>query len=244
MVELQGNPHDGQGQGMETCQITGKMVPSGDIVEFHGYRVCAEGKAELLRRLRTGQAMPGNIETPSFNKRLAAFMMDSALLWPAFQIAGGILGMDLSLSPVWIAMDSAHFSVAFFDPRAGLGYFACYITAGVYFSAFHAVWGQSPGKMAAGLVVINMEGGPVGYIRSLARSAILVGPLAAAPLSLYMVFPAALESFSANLFWAVTLLNLIPPIFIFACAVAAFFDYSMQRSIHDRLAGTRVVKKV
>lgn len=43
------------GAESEACQVTGKVVPGDQIIEFQGYRVCAEGKQILLDRLRSGE---------------------------------------------------------------------------------------------------------------------------------------------------------------------------------------------
>jgi len=45
--------------GMGRCEVTGQVVPEDELVLIHGQRVCAEGKAILLERLKAGEAMPG-----------------------------------------------------------------------------------------------------------------------------------------------------------------------------------------
>ena len=42
---------------MVQCAITGQWVPDDEIITLQGHRVCADGKLELLERLRSGQGI-------------------------------------------------------------------------------------------------------------------------------------------------------------------------------------------
>lgn len=74
---------------------------------------------------------------------------------PGFWVRGGALLLDMML-----------LSLALFLPFYGLGYLVYF----AYKTVFTANGGQTPGKMAAGIKVVTLDGGPVGYGRALGRA--------------------------------------------------------------------------
>lgn len=74
---------------------------------------------------------------------------------PGFWVRGGALLIDMML-----------LSLALFLPFYGLGYLVYF----AYKTVFTANGGQTPGKMAAGIKVVTLAGGPVGYGRALGRA--------------------------------------------------------------------------
>lgn len=74
---------------------------------------------------------------------------------PGFWVRGGALLIDMMI-----------LSLALFLPFYGLGYLVYF----AYKTVFTANGGQTPGKMAAGIKVVTLGGGPVGYGRALGRA--------------------------------------------------------------------------
>lgn len=74
---------------------------------------------------------------------------------PGFWVRGGALLIDMMI-----------LSLALFLPFYGLGYLVYF----AYKTVFTANGGQTPGKMAAGIKVVTLAGGPVGYGRALGRA--------------------------------------------------------------------------
>ena len=66
-----------------------------------------------------------------------------------------------------VAVDIMILSLTFFIPVHGLGYLAGF----VYKVIFTSQGGQTPGKMAAGIKVVTVDGGPVGVGRAVGRTA-------------------------------------------------------------------------
>jgi uncharacterized RDD family membrane protein YckC len=73
-----------------------------------------------------------------------------------FWVRGGAAAVDIMI-----------LSLSFFLPAHGLGYLVGF----VYKVIFTSQGGQTPGKMAAGIKVVAMDGGPVGVGRAVGRTA-------------------------------------------------------------------------
>ncbi|KAB2350802.1 RDD family protein [Actinomadura rudentiformis] len=84
-----------------------------------------------------------------------------------------------------------------------------------------AVWGRTIGKRFAGIQVVRMNSGKPGVWRALPRAAVYSAPIALRPVAILGVL--------AGLFWVAN--------------VAAMYEGSQRQALHDRLAGTVVVKR-
>lgn len=85
-----------------------------------------------------------------------------------------------------------------------------------------AVLGRTLGKRFAGVQVVRMDsGGPVGWWRSLPRTAVYTVPIAVQPVPILGVL--------AGLFWVVN--------------AAAMYEGERRQALHERLVGTLVVKR-
>lgn len=204
---------------MGQCSITGKMVPEDELVTIQGHRVCAEGKAILLERLKSGEAMPGEDERPTVLRRFGCIFLDGLIIGVPFAVLNGVVTAMLGRST------SASFVL-------GLLSLLTTTVQVVYFGQMHGSSGQTLGKKAGKLVVVNLDGSPIsvrtGYIRALAYS----GPGYLSGLAMLVGIPGiVLISSVAVGLWGLT------------DTLLALFDRSMQRSLHDRIAGTRVVEK-
>ncbi|MDH5678912.1 MAG: RDD family protein [Nitrospinota bacterium] len=237
---------DGGGDvGMELCQVTGKLVAKEEIVELHGYRVCVEGKQELLRRMRAGVAMPGELETAAFPKRLLALILDMVILWLVFQVASLYFGFYMEFAPIQIHIESDRFWMNMPDPFLGKFRSACYVAAMVYFAVFHGRYGQSIGKIAMGIKLIGLDGRPAGYRQAIIRAIILIGPISVVPLLRNYAWRIINDKNSSGSWnWMyIELSYVLIMVLLLVSALLAITDRAEQKSLHDRLASTRVVVK-
>ena len=201
-------------QPMGQCAVTGKMVPEDELVTIQGQRVCAEGKAILLDRLKAGENAPGELTKPGVMRRFGCIFLD-----------GLIIGVPVAIVSFLMAAGKA-------SPMM-LGAFSlvAVIIQIVYFGQLHGTRGQSVGKMAGSLRVINMNGSPItlqtGYIRAVAY----VGPSVLAALATII-----------GVAVIVMVANAIVVIYGLINVLMALFDRKMQRALHDRIAGTRVIQ--
>ncbi|MDH5756737.1 MAG: RDD family protein [Nitrospinota bacterium] len=223
---------DGGGDvGMELCQVTGKLVAKDEIVELHGYRVCAEGKQELMRRMRAGEALPGELETPRIMVRFVALFLDGTLISICFLIAGMAIGVDfLGLSALQAS------EPAYFRPgNRGVKTLVTLFGGLVYFTYFHGRWGQTLGKMATGLKVVEFDGSPISYRKAAVRWLFLDGVKIMAPIAILSLDDAE------NTMKIMVIFASVVGLWKTADVILALTDRDEQKSLHDRLASTRVV---
>ena len=202
--------------GMGQCSVTGKIVPEDELVTIQGQRVCAEGKAILLARLKAGDAMPGELERPTVLRRFCCILLDVIIIGLPFGILSAILGGN---------KPGGHIV-------GGIVSLVGAIAAIVYFAAQHAARGQTVGKKAGNIrVVNNADGSPITTSQAYIREMVYGGPSVIA----------ALVTFTGSA--VITgLVGLLVGGFGLANLIVALVDRSRQRAIHDRIAGTRVVK--
>jgi uncharacterized RDD family membrane protein YckC len=113
----------------------------------------------------------------------------------------------------------------------------------LYFALLESLWGASLGKRLAGLRVIRLDGQRPELLRALARAAVYQTS------SLVSIVPTAIVGSAKMNEWAtqhpgVGLLIAVS----FYAAIAALFSTARRRNgfaaVHDRLTGTRVVRKL
>jgi uncharacterized RDD family membrane protein YckC len=100
-----------------------------------------------------------------------------------------------------------------------------------YVAWMHGRWGQTLGKIATGVRVVRVDGGPIGYGRALAR--VLVTQIVGTPLQL-----GSMMTMSVPLQLAGSFLSIV--ILLTNYLMAAW--RSDKRALHDIIAGTRVMK--
>ena len=200
---------------MAQCSITGKMVPEDELVTIQGQQVCAEGKAILLERLKSGEALPGEKEKPTALRRFSCIFVDGLILGVPFAVINAVIG---------------HTPGAYFD----LGLVAILSTSIqiIYFGQMHASGGQTLGKKAGKLVVVNLDGSPISGGTAYLRAAAYAGPNYLSAIAL-LVGAQPL----------VGLAGLLVGVWGISDVIFALVDRTRQRSLHDRIAGTRVVEK-
>lgn len=211
--------------GMGQCSVTGKIVPQDELVTIHGQQVCAEGKAILLDRLRAGETAPGEQEKPSVWKRFVAIFLDGLIINVPFAILNAVV------------LGSQTTSRGLPGPNANVmaGALALLSAAAslFYFGAMHAAKGQTVGKMAAGLRVVNNDDStPITSQASYVRAIAYIGP----------AFLSAIATFTGVLA-AVSIAGVVALIWGLVDLIMALVDGDRQRSLHDRIANTRVITK-
>lgn len=211
------------------CEITGKWVPADEIIEIQGCRVCAEGKEELLRRLRSGEAMPGEMERPSLLRRFGCILLDgiamSAVSWAVMFTVSQLFGGVKTL----FARDPAA------DPNFMIFTAAAALINSVltlcYFGLMHGLKGQTLGKMAGKTRVVNVDGTPISLKTGFLRALLYIGPGILLPFI----------TLAVPNFFVIQAFNLLNGGYLMANVICALVDGERQRALHDRLAGTRVV---
>lgn len=204
-----------QAPALGQCSITGKMVPEDELVTIQGHRVCAEGKAILLERLKSGEALPGEREKPTVLRRFGCILLDGLIIGVPFAIINAIVGNGPG-SYVVVGL------VALVSTTVQI----------VYFGQMHGSGGQTLGKKAGKLVVVNLDGTPVTPGTAYTRALAYAGPG-------YLSGVAALAGIPV----LVAVAGLIVGVWGLCNTLFALFDRNMQRALHDRIAGTRVVEK-
>lgn len=205
----------GPGPGMAQCSVTGKWVPEDEIVTLHGQRVCAEGKAILLERLRSGEAMPGELEKPTVLRRFGSIFLDNL-----------ILGIPTGIATVVIigGRPDAFLPTAILTMISSIVYI-------VYFGAMHASSGQTVGKKAGKIrVVRDADGGAIAPNAAYVRAIAYAGPNFISGLS-YLTQSEAL----------IGIISIVVGLYALCDVIFALADRARQRSLHDRIAGTRVI---
>lgn len=201
---------------MVRCEVTGRLVAPGDAVEFRGQTVCAEGKEILLRRLMNGGLVQG-LTRPGVVRRLLCYLLDALVLT--------LVGLPTTIRG-WNSFRNAD---SVFEPRLFAWQFFGLACAFLYPALMHGAWGKTLGKMAGGCRVVNMDGSRIGYGRAAIR-AFWSNAVLGIPGLLYGVLPGAAMS-----------LNIVFGFYSLANCIALLADRDMNRALHDRLAGTRVI---
>jgi uncharacterized RDD family membrane protein YckC len=98
-----------------------------------------------------------------------------------------------------------------------------------YFTLMHGTSGRSVGKMAGNLKVVMLDLRPITMRTAFVRALAYVGP-SLLPAAVMFVSPLASQ-----------IVGILPGIYVLVDAIVAFTDKDMQRSVHDRIAGTRVI---
>ncbi|MFA7237085.1 MAG: RDD family protein [Phycisphaeraceae bacterium] len=215
---------------MVQCDITGRTVPLDETIELHGYRVCAEGKQILLDRLKAGEAMPGELERSSFWRRFGAYFIDGLIFGALSGCVGGGVGGALAATDNMAMFLAVTTFLQLLVVLAQLSYFAL----------LHAKYGQTWGKMAVKIKVVQPDGSDITTGQAWKRSFFYIGPqvvlLAVSFLIALLAPPSPTTQVVANVI-------VVPgALYILASIITALVDRQQQRAIHDYVAGTRVIR--
>ena len=212
--------------GMAQCSVTRQWFPEDEVVAFQGQLVSAEGKQILLDRLRTGADAPGALLRPGTAARFWCIFLDLMLL--------GVLGFIVEIAV----------GMRLWEPRRynrlehqALGLVVVTIELFLYilyFGNLHGWRGKTLGKMAGHLCVVNLDGTPISKTKAFLRAAVFQFGLIMVLLATF----AGLLTGNKSLFtWGVC----VSWVWFLLDGVVALADTRMQRSLHDRICGTRVI---
>ncbi len=218
-------PSAGPGPGMAQCSVTHKWFPEDELIMFQGQLVSAEGKQVLLDRLLTGADAPDAMIRPGAWRRIGCiFLVDGILIGVFSIIVNYMFGIPLGTP-------TTDLSVMFNRIVASVVALSAAI---LYFGLLHGWKGQSLGKMVGNLRVVNLDGSPVSKPQAFARAVVyLLGNILFIPV---LILGAVLKSPQF-----VIIGSLLAGAWGLANGIAALVDTRMQRTLHDRICGTRVI---
>lgn len=231
------------------CEVTGKLVPIDELIEFQGMRVCAEGKAVLVQRLRDGDPLDANtLRRPSNWIRMVAWMLDGSVLSVVNVVITLIVLMPLRGELVQ-AVENSHSAGALIDNLVYLvkQHQGRLLTASAlvavlnyaYYVLLHRWRGQTVGKIAMGLRLVGPDGGKPPLSAILLREAFHVGLVLLITVAALLVFILGLGSPAET---GLQMANWLYWLYLLVSGIVLLTDEFAQRAIHDRLAGTRIVR--
>ncbi len=216
--------------GFGTCEVTGEILPADSLVKFQGKLVGPKGKQILLERLQSGEPTDTTVlQRPSFWRRFGCIFVDGLVLMVPSLITEFIFG---TVAAAGISNPHATSFFAFSHGMlfAGIGNLILFVINAAYFGILHGAYGQTLGKRAGREKVVRLDGSPVDM-----RTGILRGVYYAMPSAILAV---GLFTTTIQIFPIFYLLSLLWWLADIICLIA---DTRMQRALHDRLAGTRVI---
>ena len=211
-------------EGMVQCQVTGKWVPADELITFQGYTVCAEGKEELVQRLKSGERLPGEMERPGFWRRFGCLFLDGIVM--------GIVAMVLNVAIMGTLLITDPSRLEALKGKQAVASLIGMVIGLAYFTLLHGTRGQTLGKMAGKIKVVRLDGSAIGVPTAFVRALFYMGPQAVVP---FMMF--AFVAGSATL----GIVQLVSGLYVLANCLVLLSDRAQQRAIHDRAAGTRVI---
>lgn len=213
------------------CEVTGREVPESETVVLDGKRVCMEGKAILLDRMRNSGAGEGEVVLhPGFWRRFGSLFIDGLVIVFPFTCINGVTKAavtaretdTLQMTPLECGINAAA---------------AC--AALVYFALMHGAKGQTLGKMACGLKVVNDDLSPITLRQAFFRAAWYKGPDVLMMCAVIVLLAACSPQLAG---FCMIALGVAALIYVLVTVILALADTDKQRTIHDRATGTRVVR--
>ncbi|MDH5638583.1 MAG: RDD family protein [Nitrospinota bacterium] len=192
-----------------------------------------EGGDEFVRRRHTRRALPGELETPRILSRFCALFLD-ALVVIIISMMIRLLGWLEYIE--WVTIPRLAISPALGGSTGTINVDMLAIGM-LYFTYFHGKWGQTIGKMIIGLKVVELDGLPITLKKATYRWLFLDGPYLMAPMAFIMLADVELAAL------AVFVLGCPALLWKLADIILTLVDRAEQKSLHDRLASTRVVVK-
>ena len=229
------------------CQVTGQEVPESETVVLNGWRVCAQGKAILLERMKGGQnpvrrpvqprrAPAAEPLHPGFGLRFGAWIIDA-------MVVGVPTGIVVFIVTIVTTIGNRNGHPEGMDPQTILYPQAAGLLMGLagfgYFALMHGIKGQTLGKMACDLkVVMDGELAPLTLSQAVYRQLWLNGPSLLAGL-ITVILAAALPHPSPFMGMGI---GFLPSLYILISAIISAADGDKQQAVHDRMGKTRVVR--
>ena len=111
---------------------------------------------------------------------------------------------------------------------------ALFIALNFYFAVFWRFSGQTPGKMLFKMKIVDADGNTVSIYRATLRSVLLVTPA----ITIYLVVSVLTHLTSENMFFLLVILTSVVILLHFFMIILD----NKKRTLHDRIAGTCVIK--
>lgn len=215
--------------GMGQCSVTGKWVPEDELITLRGQAVCAEGKQILLDRLKAGEGAPGALPRPGYLRRWGCLFLDNLILLVPLLIADIAFHSSMYGTRLVTVFNQNQYQYIPHAPGYTIVIASIMLIDIAYFALLHARGGRTVGKMAGGLRVVTMQGEPISSKTAVLRAFAFMGPFLLAPLLLLVSLPAySVGFFVAELYGVID-------------GALCLTDRKTQRTLHDRLTGTRVI---
>ena len=147
------------------CVECGKLFSPRDGVRFQDSFVCAPCKPVFFQRLKQGSRLPGVIVYAPFWPRVAAKLVDSAMM-----AAVSYIGLSFSSTSSEEMMKDPDKAFMFLFGAFGSGFVAMGFSF-LYNTYFTARFGATPGKAMLRLRVVTPDGKNLTMARSLGRAA-------------------------------------------------------------------------
>ncbi|MEM9752307.1 MAG: RDD family protein [Planctomycetota bacterium] len=218
----------GQGDAeLVRCEVTNDLVPLDETVVLQGKRVSARGKQILIDRLSTGAQIDGDMEAPTSLRRFGCAFLDGLLMGLVGVVIGAVMGAAAGITN---SLDAR--VIGGIEFVAGLIGFA-------YFVIMHASRGQTIGKMAGKIKVLNTDGSDITFGTSFFRAFMYTG-IQLIPSLLVIVFGASFYGDFESLA-PYDILTVVIGIYVLANCITVLVSQN-KRAIHDMAAGTRVIQ--
>lgn len=216
--------------GFRACEVTGEVLPADSLVLFQGQWVGPRGKQILLERLQSGEPpIAKTTVRPSFWRRWGCIIVDGLILLVPSVIIELIFG-----TPSWGGYANSHAKSLFIFTHgmlfAGIGELFLFIISTAYFGLLQGSSGQTVGKRIGREKVVRLDGSLVDMRTGLLRGAYYSMPALILAVGLFtMAMPLFVLFYWMSILWSLVEIILL------------LSDSRMQRALHDRLAGTRVI---
>jgi uncharacterized RDD family membrane protein YckC len=240
----------------KACEVTGEILPADSLVQFQGKWVSEKGKQILLERLQSGEPTVSNEWVrPGFWRRFGCYLLD----WLIFGVVEIACSMILAIAAAIFAISGAkQVHPPSLTPGAPPPSWAIWfgiltmlvinILLILYFSYPHYKWGRTPGKYVGRLKVVTLDGSPLTFRRALLRAVLYLLPVLIGDAADMIMLPLMLRSAAKPAAHPPSAVMIIFGLaflaafgWLIADCIFLIVDTRYQRSLHDRLAGTRVI---
>ncbi|MEM7576732.1 MAG: RDD family protein [Planctomycetota bacterium] len=211
---------------MVRCEVTNDLVPADETVVLQGKRVSARGKQILLERLSTGQAVDGEFEAPTSLRRFGCAFLDGLLIGLMGLVIGAAMGAAAGITNSLNAR--VYGGIEFLAGMIGFSYFVI----------MHASRGQTVGKMAGKIKVVNLDGSDITFGTSMMRGFMYNG-IQTIPSLLVVIFGSAFFG-DFETIAPYDILGVLIGVYVLANCITVLVTRH-KRAIHDMAGGTRVI---
>ena len=186
-----GDPAAAGGQVTVECGVCHQTFPIDQTIRYGTVNVCAGCKPKFVQGLREGAATVGALDLATIGSRFGAKILDNIIMWVVQFAISFVVGAASGNDPTVVMI------AGIMNIFVGLGY-----------AIFFLGWrGQTLGKMAVKIKVVNPDGSDISWGKAFGRC-----------------FAEILSGCTLSIGY-----------------IIAFWD-AEKRTLHDRLAGTRVIR--